>query len=121
LGILGFLALLTEDIPGNAGLKDQNLALRWVQENIRSFGGDPERVTLAATTTSSGAATAHMLSPMSKGLFHNVIQQSGGFQLNRKIKTNNFDLAERVADLVNCTKCSVAEMARCLENVSLDL
>lgn len=46
LGALGFLSMGTEEIPGNAGFKDQVLALRWVQKNIVKFGGNPELVTL---------------------------------------------------------------------------
>ena len=44
LGILGFLSLDDDVISGNMGLKDQSLALEWVQKNIRSFGGDPDKV-----------------------------------------------------------------------------
>ena len=44
LGPLGFLSLGTEEVPGNAGLFDQRMALEWVQQNIGSFGGDPAQV-----------------------------------------------------------------------------
>ena len=47
LGPLGFLSMGTEDVPGNAGLKDQVLALEWVQQNIVDFGGNPSLVTIA--------------------------------------------------------------------------
>lgn len=43
LGILGFLSTEDENCPGNFGLKDQVLALKWVHANIRHFGGDPQR------------------------------------------------------------------------------
>ncbi|KAK9875460.1 hypothetical protein WA026_007854 [Henosepilachna vigintioctopunctata] len=79
LGIFGFLCLEDENlgVTGNAGLKDQVMALEWVKENISSFGGDPNNVTIYGQ--SSGAASAHylMLSPKTKGLFHKVIFQSG--------------------------------------------
>lgn len=75
----GFLSL--EDtslgVPGNAGLKDQVMALKWVKDNVVHFGGDPNNVTLFGE--SAGAASVHllMLSPMAKGLFHKAIAQSG--------------------------------------------
>ena len=48
LGPLGFLALEgLDDITGNQGLKDQLMALRWIKKNIASFGGDPNRITIA--------------------------------------------------------------------------
>ena len=46
LGALGFLSMGDEFVPGNAGFKDQILALSWVQENIANFGGDPGAVTI---------------------------------------------------------------------------
>lgn len=119
LGALGFLALETNDIPGNAGLKDQNLALRWIKSNIQSFGGDPQRITLAGISSGAYAITAHMLSPMSKGLFQNVILASGALTFNQKMKTNNFDLAEQIANRVNCTTKTIEAMAQCLRNVRL--
>lgn len=75
--VLGFLCLRTEDAPGNAGLKDQVQALRWVKRNIKSFGGDPDNITVFGESAGSASVMYHMLSPLSKGLFHKAILQSG--------------------------------------------
>uniref|UniRef100_V5G2A7 Carboxylic ester hydrolase n=1 Tax=Anoplophora glabripennis TaxID=217634 RepID=V5G2A7_ANOGL len=79
LGIFGFLSLEDESlgVPGNTGLKDQVLALKWIQQNIHSFGGDPHNVTIFGE--SAGAASVHYLtlSPLTKGLFNKAIVQSG--------------------------------------------
>ncbi|XP_015792499.1 acetylcholinesterase-1 [Tetranychus urticae] len=77
LGPFGFLYLPELGIPGNMGLWDQNLALQWVRDNIEYFGGDPNRVTLFGQSAGSMSVSAHVVSPQSKGLFKNVILQSG--------------------------------------------
>jgi para-nitrobenzyl esterase len=82
LGALGFLAhpdLVDDDTgcSGNFGLQDQLAALRWVQQNIAQFGGDPATVTIAGQ--SAGAVSVHLLvqSPAARGLFQRAIAQSG--------------------------------------------
>ncbi|XP_069356258.1 esterase FE4-like [Maniola hyperantus] len=74
---LGFLVLDTESVPGNAGMKDQVAALRWVRMNIKNFGGDPNKVTIFGESVGSASVALHALSPMSKGLFRRVIGTSG--------------------------------------------
>ncbi|XP_047536605.1 esterase E4-like [Vanessa atalanta] len=77
LGALGFLSLENEEVSGNMGLKDQVMALKWVQENIEYFGGDPQRVTIFGESAGGASVHLHMLSSASKGLFHGAIAQSG--------------------------------------------
>jgi para-nitrobenzyl esterase len=82
LGVFGFFAhpaLAAEDSPvGNQGLLDQQLALRWVQDNIAAFGGDPDNVTIFGESAGAGSVCMHTVSPGSRGLFHRAISQSGG-------------------------------------------
>ncbi|XP_075974900.1 para-nitrobenzyl esterase-like isoform X1 [Anticarsia gemmatalis] len=77
LEVLGFLCLDTEDVPGNAGMKDQVLALKWIKNNIRAFGGDPNNVTIFGCSAGSGSVSCHLISKISDGLFNKAICQSG--------------------------------------------
>nr|XP_023011775.1 esterase B1-like [Leptinotarsa decemlineata]XP_023011783.1 esterase B1-like [Leptinotarsa decemlineata]XP_023011790.1 esterase B1-like [Leptinotarsa decemlineata]XP_023011794.1 esterase B1-like [Leptinotarsa decemlineata] len=79
IGIFGFLCLKDPslEIPGNAGLKDQVLALRWIRENIEKFNGDPNNITIFGNSAGAVSASYLMLSPTAIGLFHKVILQSG--------------------------------------------
>lgn len=84
LEALGFLTLDTPEVPGNAGMRDQVAALRWVQRNIDKFGGDPNSVTLFGESSGAAAVVYHMFSPMSRGLFHRIIAESGTYDLARR-------------------------------------
>lgn len=59
------------------GLRDQRLALKWIQENINRFGGDCNNVTIFGESSGASSCHYHILSKESKGLFHKAILQSG--------------------------------------------
>ncbi|PIO25074.1 hypothetical protein AB205_0164110, partial [Aquarana catesbeiana] len=77
LGIMGFLSSGDSQAPGNYGFLDQVEALRWVQENIANFGGDPDSVTIFGESAGGVSVSALVLSPLAKGLFHRAIAESG--------------------------------------------
>lgn len=74
----GFLYDGTSAAPGNMGLHDQQLALKWIQQNIAAFGGNPGEVTLFGWSAGGISTGFHLLSPGSQSLFKRAIIQSAG-------------------------------------------
>lgn len=69
------------DAPHNRGLLDQLEALRWVQDHIEAFGGDPARVTIAGQSAGGGSVWALLTSPLARGLFRAAISHSGALEI----------------------------------------
>ncbi|KAG5680927.1 hypothetical protein PVAND_010403 [Polypedilum vanderplanki] len=101
----GFLSLDDPElgIPGNAGFKDQVLALKWVKENIENFGGDSKNITIFGQSSGGGCAHYHILSPLSKDLFQRSIIMSGSAfnPMYAAIPRRNW--AYRLAKMLNYT------------------
>ncbi|XP_050539459.1 juvenile hormone esterase-like isoform X2 [Daktulosphaira vitifoliae] len=120
VGILGFITFEDDRLPGNQGLKDQALALKWVKENIRYFNGDPGKVTLFGQSAGSASVGLHLLSPMSKGLFHRAILESGSPLALWAVAPPGFGRkkGEHFAKLAGCHSNNTASMMKCLQNIS---
>nr|XP_027216595.1 cholinesterase 1-like [Penaeus vannamei]XP_027216596.1 cholinesterase 1-like [Penaeus vannamei] len=102
LGVLGFLSTEDAELPGNLGLKDQAMALRWVQDNIRDLGGDPDKVTIFGQNAGGAAVHYHMLSPMSSGLFQRAIMQSGAALCPWALREDHRQVAFGFGRMVGC-------------------
>ena len=72
---MGFLSL--GSLPGNQGMHDQILAMKWVQQHISDFGGNPDNITIMGESAGAMSCMLHYVSPLSQGLFHKVIALSG--------------------------------------------
>lgn len=104
LGTLGFSSTGTPDVTPNAGFKDQVLVLKWVRDHIDRFGGNPNLVTIMGVSSGALSVELHLVSPLSRGLFHRVIQMSGGIMPQREMRTEQKYLVERMAKLLNCSE-----------------
>ncbi|XP_034062243.1 bile salt-activated lipase-like [Gymnodraco acuticeps] len=113
VGALGFLSTGESDLPGNYGLWDQHAAIAWVNRNIRSFGGDSERITVFGESAGGASVNFQTLSPHNKGLFKRAISQSGVALCPWAINKNPRRFAEEVAIKVNCP--TDEKMATCLK------
>uniref|UniRef100_A0A1Y9HE21 Carboxylic ester hydrolase n=1 Tax=Anopheles funestus TaxID=62324 RepID=A0A1Y9HE21_ANOFN len=77
LGAFGFLSTGDEAASGNFGLKDQRLALRWVQRNIEAFGGDPQLVTIMGHSAGGASVHLQLMHLGNEGVFQRAISLSG--------------------------------------------
>ncbi|XP_066292471.1 pyrethroid hydrolase Ces2e-like [Branchiostoma lanceolatum] len=119
VGVLGFLSTGDENMPGNYGFLDQVRAMVWVKENIRNFGGDPERVTIFGESAGGISISYHLLSPLSKGLFQRAISQSGTWK-TFPVNTQPLPVAEMFAEEAGCEAEDTAAMATCLKEKSVE-
>ncbi|XP_063602968.1 juvenile hormone esterase-like [Penaeus indicus] len=124
LSTLGFLSTEDSELPGNLGLKDQALALRWVQDNIRDLGGDPDKVTIFGHNAGGVSVHYHMLSPMSKGLFRRAIMQSGVALCPWAVREDHREVAIEIGRQFSCPGVSAnssevdsAALVACLRKV----
>ncbi|KAJ9583744.1 hypothetical protein L9F63_021907 [Diploptera punctata] len=120
LGVLGFLSTGDDSSPGNYALKDQAQALRWVQENIASFGGDPDQVTIMGESAGAWSVHYHVLSPLSTGLFHGAIADSGSTLMPLAFQTDPLSVAQKKAQAAGCAIDSTERLMDCLRQMDID-
>ncbi|XP_031343227.1 esterase E4-like [Photinus pyralis] len=117
LGALGFMSTGDLVLPGNNGLKDQNLALKWAKNNIRQFGGNPDKITIFGQSAGAASTHFHTLSPLSRDLISGAIIQSGSALAPWAISLKPLDYAKRLAGYVNCPNHSSEAIVECMRTV----
>ena len=119
LGPFGFVTTGDSVAPGNYGMLDQIEALKWVQENIEAFGGDPSKVTIFGESAGGSSVGLLLVSPRSKGLFHRAISISGvdlsPFAIGSSAEV--LKQSRKVAKQVGCTTDTNHQMIDCLRSV----
>lgn len=104
LGAFGFFTTFTEDSAGNIGLYDQIMAIKWIKDNAKLFGGDSENIVLIGDGVGASSITTHMLSPLSNNLFKKAIFQSGSIW-NPFYDDDNDKLIENIQSIALYTGC----------------
>uniref|UniRef100_A0A3B5K4U5 Carboxylic ester hydrolase n=1 Tax=Takifugu rubripes TaxID=31033 RepID=A0A3B5K4U5_TAKRU len=117
LGLLGFLSTGDEYMSGNIGLLDQIQALKWVQEHIHNFGGDPDLVTIFGESAGGVSVSLLLLSPLSEGLFHRAIAESGTAALQLLFQD---DPQHMVANISGCSTESTEKTADCIKKLDME-
>ncbi|XP_062860245.1 carboxylesterase 3 [Trichomycterus rosablanca] len=120
LGFLGFFSTGDKHAQGNWGFLDQIEALKWVQQNIESFGGDPQSVTIAGESAGGISASMLTLSPLAKGLFQRALFQSGTATLGTYSTKHPMVTGRMVANVTECDSSSTELLVKCLRGKTKD-
>nr|XP_021516081.1 carboxylesterase 5A isoform X2 [Meriones unguiculatus] len=120
LGIFGFFTTRDQHAPGNWAFQDQLAALQWVKENIKFFGGNPDSVTIFGGSAGAISISSLVLSPLSKGLFHRAIMQSG-VAIIPSMRSFDDDLKHDLQVVADCCDSNVSDsqaLLKCLREKS---
>uniref|UniRef100_M0R8J8 Carboxylic ester hydrolase n=2 Tax=Rattus norvegicus TaxID=10116 RepID=M0R8J8_RAT len=118
LGVLGFFSTGDQHARGNWGYLDQVATLRWVQQNIAHFGGNPNRVTIFGESSGGTSVSSHVVSPMSQGLFHGTIMESGVTLLPCLFSNTSETVSTTVSKISGCEAMDSEALVHCLRGKS---
>ena len=105
-------------VPGNNGLKDQAMVIQWVHDHIATFGGNASEVTLIGHSAGGASVQFHMMSPLTRPLFHRGISLSGtGFNYwSFSSAQRSKELVKKLARRMRCRSLESASLLRCFRN-----
>lgn len=115
LGPLGFLSTEDSIIPGNMGLKDQAMAIKWIYDNVAAFNGDLQKIKIIGFSARAASVQYHYLSPMTRGLFQNGISFSGTCLSPWAQTENSREKALKIGALLECPTENMEETIKCLK------
>ena len=120
LDLLGWISTGNKLIPGNTGFFDQLLAIKWVRDNIASFGGDPDEITLHGLSSGAESVMAHVYSSLSAGLFKRAIVNSAPASWQYDALSQRRESFLEFATLAGCSKRRTRNIIRCLQQLDVD-
>ncbi|XP_070551710.1 acetylcholinesterase-like [Ptychodera flava] len=123
LGALGFFLTGDNEVSGNYGLLDQMTALQWVQDNIAEFSGDVNKITIFGESAGAISVDFLLLSPLTDGLFHKAILQSGTATIESYPETDaalQNKIAHGLGKVLGCERDTSQELVLCLRAVPAD-
>ncbi|XP_029952404.1 carboxylesterase 5A-like [Salarias fasciatus] len=120
LGLLGFLSTGDEHLAGNFGLLDQVEALKWIQQHIHNFGGNPDLVTIFGESAGGMSVSFLLLSPLPDGLFHRAIAESGTAAIETLVTNNPQPVAKSIAVASGCSLESTEKFGECMRHLDIN-
>lgn len=120
MGVMGFLFSGTDDAPGNMGLLDQQLAIKWIYDNIESFGGESSKITLFGESAGAASISHHLLAPSSWPYFNNAIMLSSTSLAPWAIDkpADVLQLTLSLAEEMDCGDKDLREIIKCLRSAN---
>ena len=120
LALPGLSAESPDGVSGNYGIQDQISALHWVHDNIRSFGGDPENVTLFGQSAGGQSTLLHMVTPLSNGLFAKAIIQSGIYTPFLPTLPQKTSIGQSFASALGCSQGNASAAVACMRTLPVE-
>ncbi|XP_074652117.1 neuroligin-2-like [Tubulanus polymorphus] len=119
LGIFGFLSTDDLNSEGNYGLYDQQLAIKWVKDNVQAFGGNPKSITVMGNAAGSISAIYQSVTHANKGMFQRIIALNGGYSTSWAVVKEPMKYARKAGDIFNCSNESAAALITCLKGQNI--
>lgn len=119
LNVFGFLyAGMDSNYKGHYGLFDQQLAFKWVKDNIEDFGGNPHIITIFGESAGGVSVTLQSILASNLGLFQRVIAESGSVLMPVDLDgTQTLELTKQTAKLLNCSRANMEDTIACLQTI----